>query len=267
MKNITFDTTSFSEQLGIYDFFNVLLAGTIFVCGCSVVSSDLNSWLWSEMTFQKGLGIVLAIYVIGIILQEIGSTVDRKYSNIYKGMSQSILKGKLDEKYDKETTNEIIKNPILLERYRKTAGKLIKEFKSDKSDAFENDFENDYISGFVFCVSQYYVSVKGKDKKVEKMRALFAMSKTLIICFLALALFALFSIVFIPDAPLILGNIPTFGCKVCSGKVILAIVFLIISRVFYYRARRTMRNFLLILLGTYDAIIRVEENEAKPNEV
>ncbi len=264
MKNITFDTTSFSEQLGIYDFFNVLLSGVIFVCGCSVVSSSLSSWLWSEMTFQKGLGIVLTIYVIGIILQEIGSIADRKYFNIYKGMSQSILKGKSDDKYDKETTNEIIKNPILLERYRKTAEKLIKEFKSDK---FEKDFDNDYISGFVFCVSQYYVSVKGNDKKVEKMRALFAMSKTLIICFLALGLFALFSIVFIPDAPLILGNIPTIACKVCSGKVILTIVFLIISRVFYYRARRTMRNFLLILLGTYDAIIRVEENESKTTEV
>ncbi len=264
MNNISLDTTSFSEQLGIYDFFNVLLSGVIFVCGCSVVSSSVSSWLWSEMTFQKGLDIVLAIYVIGIILQEIGSIVDRKYFNIYKGMSQSILKGKLDDKYDKETTNKIIKNPILLERYRKTAEKLVEEF---KSDALKNDFDNDYVSGFVFGVSQYYVSVKGKDKKVEKMRALFAMSKTLIICFLALALFAFFSIIFIPDTSLIFGNIPTIGCGACSGKIILAIIFLMISRVFYFRAKRTMRNFLLILLGTYDAIIRVEENESKTTEV
>lgn len=264
MNNISLDTTSFSEQLGIYDFFNVLLSGVIFVCGCSIVSSSLSSWLWSEMTFQKGLGIVLAIYVIGIILQEIGSIADRKYFNIYKGMSQSILKGISDEKYDKETTNEIIKNPILLERYRNTAEKLIEDFKSDK---FEKDFDNDYISGFVFCVSQYYVSVKGKDKKVEKMRALFAMSKTLIVCFLVLTLFAIFSAVFIPDTSLIFGNIPTIGCGVCSGKIILAIVFLMIGRVFYFRAKRTMKNFLLILLGTYDAIIRAEENEAKPDAV
>ena len=73
MKNITFDTTNFSEQLGLYDFFNVLLAGTIFVYGCSAVSTKINSLLWNNMSFAKGLGLILMIYIIGIALQELGS--------------------------------------------------------------------------------------------------------------------------------------------------------------------------------------------------
>lgn len=263
MKNITFDTTSFSEQLGIYDFFNVLLSGVIFVCGCGTVSTRVNSLLWDNMSFAKGLGLILMIYIIGMALQELGSLADRYCFKIYKGMNQSILKGTLDKNYKEKTTNKIISNPILLDRYRKSADMLIKEFISEKDS---DRFENKYVSGFIFSMCQYYVSVKGNDKKVEKLRSLFAMSKTLIVCFIALAIFAAFSIVFMPDNSLI-PNLTFMSCEQCSGKMLLLIVFLLISLVFYFRARRTMRNFLLILLGTYDALIRAEENEPKSAEV
>ena len=45
---------------------------------------------------------------------------------------------------------------------------LIKEFISDED---LERFENKYVSGFVFSMCQYYVSVKGNDKKVEKLRS------------------------------------------------------------------------------------------------
>ena len=193
MNNISLDTTSFSEQLGIYDFFNVLLSGTIFVFGLCTISSNVEKFLWNNMTVQKWIGIVLIIYVIGMILQELGSKADRYCFKIYKSMNRSILKGKIDNGYKEEAKNAIVKNPILLERYRKIADKLTFEFITDKDN---EKFENDYISGFVFSVCQYYVSIKGKDKKIEKLRALFAMSKTLIICFVLLAICALLSIAF-----------------------------------------------------------------------
>lgn len=260
MNNISLDTISFSEQLGIYDFFNVLLSGTIFVCGCSIISTKLSTLIWGNITFQKGLCLVLGIYIIGMILQELGSLADRYLFKIYKGMSHSILKGKIDETYKEKTTNKIVKNPILLERHRKTADKLIEEFVSEKDDG---RFENDYVSGYVFSICQYYVSIKGNDKKVEKLRALFAMSKTLIACFALLSLVAIFSVVFTKSECLIFQNISISGCTLCSGKIFLAGIFAVIGGAFYLRARRTMRNFLLILLGTYDAIIRAEENEIK----
>lgn len=263
MKNITFDTTSFSEQLGIYDFFNVLLAGTIFVYGCSAVSTKITSLLWDNMSFAKGLGLILIIYIIGMALQELGSLADKYIFNIYRGMSRSILKGKISTDYNNDVKDGIFSNPIILEKQRENADEIIKEFVSTKD---ETRFENDNISGFVFSMAQYYVSIKGADRKVEKLRSLFAMSKTLIVCFLALAIFAAVSILFIPDNSLI-PNLTIMSCEQCSGKMLLLIIFLSISLIFYFRAKRTMKNFLLILLGTYDALIRAEENELKSDEV
>ena len=37
MSNISLDTTSFSEQLGIFDFFNILISGTTFIFGLSII--------------------------------------------------------------------------------------------------------------------------------------------------------------------------------------------------------------------------------------
>lgn len=263
MNNISFDTNSFSEQLGIYDFFNVILAGTIFVCGCCAISSNFTLWLLNDMSFYKGLGVILVIYIIGMGLQELGSMADRKYFNIYRGMSHSILKGKFDNEFDADVIGGFIKNPIILKQYRKTADELMKEMMS--VDDREFDYENEYFSGAIFSVAQYYVSVMGKDKKVEKMRALFAMSKTLIVCFLAPSLLTILSIIFMPDSSLI-PNFPVMNCEQCSGKMVLLIVFLFVSLMFYFRAKRTMRNFLLILLGTYDALIRSENTSLRSFE-
>lgn len=261
MKNNSFDSTSFFEQLGIYDSFNVLLSGAVFVWGLCIINRDFSDYIWKKLSFQKWVGIILFVYILGMILQEISSRVDRKIFNIYTGMSRSILKGELDNEYKKETSNEIIKNPIVLQQYRKSADKLLKEFISDK-DA--QRFENEYVNGFIFSICQYYVAICGKDKKVEKLRALSGMSKILMICFWLLSGFALFSVftdskVSIPMHDVIGFSIP--GCETCANKVALVIVFGTIGIVFYFRAKQTMKRFLLILLGTYNALISSAEEE------
>ena len=259
MNNISLDTTSFSEQLGIYDFLNVLLSGAIFVFGCSTISSGLNSWLWGDATLSKGIGIVLAMYIIGMVLQELGATMGRHCFKIYEKKSSSILKGKIDNNFCEKVDGGIVSNPLTLKQYQENADKLLKGFTLNE----DGKFENDNVSRFVFSVCQYYVSIKGKDKKVEKLRALFNMSETLIICFWLLSIMALISIAFIKESS-VLTNMPTLCCDYCSGKILLAIIFALIGLVFYKRAQRTMKNFLLILLGTYDAIIRAEEKEPEP---
>ena len=93
MKSITLNTTSFSDQLGLYDFFNVLIYGTAFICGFCVLNKGIKDYLWSNITFPKGVGIVLLIYITGLVLQEIGSNVDRYITKIYKGTNRRILKG------------------------------------------------------------------------------------------------------------------------------------------------------------------------------
>lgn len=118
------------------------------------------------MTFFKGLGVIILIYIIGMLLQELGSESDREFFKIYKNMSQSILKGKIDPQMEFETTNKIIKNPVTLSQYRKFADKILRGFVPDNK---ENLYKNKYYNGYVFSVCQYYVSIYGKDKKVEKI--------------------------------------------------------------------------------------------------
>lgn len=267
MKNVTFDTTSFSEQLGLYDFFNVLIYGATFVSGVSLLNEKLCRFLWAELSFQKGLGIVLVIYIIGMLLQELGSIVDKHWTKLYRGMHRRILKGKEKKSLEEEPSNDIIKNPIVLKKYRNVSKKLLKEFKFDTED--DTCFENEDVNGYIFSISQYYVSVKGKDKKVEKLRALFSMSKTLMSCFFLLAICALGTLVFNIDMSIdICSNLglAIHGCEHCVDKVIMIAVFFCIGVTFWFRAKRTMRNFLLILLGTYNALLGDEDCEKTQGE-
>ena len=268
MSNITLDSTSFSEQLGVYDFMNVLLAGATFISGLCLISSNIYAALWIDMTFFKGLGIVLLIYISGMIIQELGSYLDRKVFKTYNRMSREILKGDT-EKEDKEIlSNPLVHNPLLLKEYRKYADKLLKDFESFKNkdgNAKSSYYENDMVNGYIFSICQYYISVKGKDKKVEKMRALFAMSKTLAACFLLLTAMSLISILFKGDASIgVFDSLNIFTCQ-CPNKMFFAIIFGIIAFIFVKRMKRVMKNFLLILLGMCHAIILEEKLTATKN--
>ena len=266
MENLSIDTSSFSEQLGIYDFFNVVLSGAAYVCGLCVINRNLCNYIWNDFSFQKGLGLILLIYVIGMILQEIGSILDRELFHIYKGLNQSVLQGKIDDNYEKETENEIIKNPLVLEQYQKNADKLLTGFTISKD---ENRFQSKYVNGYVFSIYQYYVSVCGKDKKVEKLRALFAMSKTLIACFSLLSIGALFSLITNTETSVHICEIagfPYLKYTGCIDKILLSIIFAVAAIFFVLRAIRTMKNFLLILFGTYNALVRIDEKQKSCSE-
>ena len=261
MKNFTIETTSFSEQLGLYDFFNVLIYGVTFISGVSLLNESLCRFLWENLSFQKGLGLVLLTYITGMLLQELGSVVDKHFTNLYRGMHQRILKGETDKSFEKEPCNDIIENPVVFDKYRNNARDLLKEFEIDTNDEC---FENKYINSYIFSISQYYLSVKGKDKKTEKLRALFSMSKTLMSCFFLLAICALGTLIFNIDMSIdVCKNLglEIHGCEHCVDKIIMIAVFSGISVAFWIRAKRTMRNFLLILLGTYNAVLEADSNE------
>lgn len=262
--NNSFDSTSLLEHLGIYDFLNVLLSGSIFTFCICIIHSGIKEFICSNITFVKGLGIILLIYIIGMLLQELGTVTDTYIFKIHKRMRRSILKGEIDTSFKRETSNKINKNPITLTGYRKFADELLKNVTSN-FDNNEQRFENEYVNGYVFSTCQYYVSVNGKDKKVEKLLALFDMSRTLMSCFFLLSFFALLS-VFIKTEPSInifniigLSNSDSINCT-CTEKCFFAIVFFAVGILFYYRARKMMKNFLLILLGTYNALVHSLDN-------
>lgn len=263
MKDISFDTTSFSEQLGLYDFFNVLIYGSTFIFGLSVINKNLCKFLWNDLNFLKGIGIVLLVYITGMLIQELGSFVDEHFTKFYKGMHRSILVGEKIESFDKETSNYIFNNPIVLQQYRDSSEKLLKKLQMDTNGMWYN---NKYYNGYIFSLSQYYVSIKGKDKKAEKLRALFSMSKTLMSCFFLLAFCALCTLLFNIDMSIdVCSNLgfSTHGCEHCVDKIIMIVVFTTVGFAFKFRAKRTMKNFLLILLGTYNAILDEESSVKK----
>lgn len=269
MEKITLDTTSLSEQLGLYDFFNVLIYGATFVGGVSLLNEKLCQFLWYGLSFPKAFGTVLLIYIIGMILQELGSKIDEHITKIYESMYQRMLKGETTVSFEKETSNSIIKNPFILEKYRNIAKQSLADF-----DFCTNDnkcFENDFVNGYFFSICQYYVSAKGKDRKIERLRALFNMSETLMSCFYLLAICALVTLLFDIDMSIsVCSNLgfSLHGCEHCIDKLIMFAVFGGAGIAFRHRAKRTMRNFLMILLGTYNAILEEEKtNEERGKAV
>lgn len=259
MKNITFDATSFSEQLGLYDFFNVLLSGASFLCGCCAISKTINTYVWTDISIQKGIAIVLMIYILGLLLQQAASYADDKIFKIYRETNHRVLAGNVGKDFKFETGSKIFKNPLTLAQYRNSAELFLKKYYPEiKPELFENWF----VNGYVFTMCQYFVSVNGKDRKVEKLRALYAMSRNFAVCFLLLACFSLLSTL-TSSGPVSICSIlgMNFSCVPCADKVLWALCFAVIGLVFLSNTKRLMRNFLLILLGTFNAIVCSEEND------
>lgn len=261
MSNITLEASSFSEQLGVYDFLNVLVSGAIFVFGMCALNTEVNIYLFGNLNVAGGVGIVLLIYISGIVLQEIATIWDEKIA-LYTGMSRNILKGYIGDRSAEAIGSDVVKNPYLLKQYRKYASEIIgEEFPENENDPI---FQNGIASGAMFSVCQYYVAVSGCDKKVEKMRALYEMSKTMMIAFSALALFGLFTIgtnVMASIDFLSFAGLSACHCSIWLNKLLLTICFFTMAYLLYCRARKIMRKFLLILLGTYDAIKRAEKQQ------
>lgn len=249
MDNISLDASNFSDQLGIYDFFNILISGAVLVLGICTIHDGIYHALWDNVDIPKGLVIVVLIYIAGLVLQELGSVIDNYLLKVYKGMSRDFLKSSFDRKRGKITSNRVISNPLLLKHYRKLSDQL----QANQPENIGN-YEDDDVNRYMFSICQYYVAATGKDKKVEKMRGLFGMSKSLMATFFTLLIINLIIAAFVRA-----------GC--CAASILLpitrwdvSVILLFLTLLFYYRMRKTMRYMLLILFGTYDACLRLLSN-------
>lgn len=277
MDNITLDAANISDQLGIYDFFNVIVSGAVFVFGVCSISECIHIFLWRDTTLAKGLAIVLIVYIAGIILQEIGSIVDRFGTKVKskahkrflfdiresdmadenKVSDQPSSNNVVEKTVEKKKYNRILDNQIILDNYRKLADQLYLE-SFPESILSDNRFNEENFNSFVFVAIQYYVSCAGKDKKVEKLRALFGMSRSLMVCFGIIAIFI----------PFVVGIKPLYNVLVARNVfflIIIGVVSTILTFLFYYRMRRCKKYMMLIMLGNYDACRRItrEPNSRK----
>lgn len=288
MNNITLDTTNFSEQLGLYDFFNVIVSGAVFVFGVSVLSGAIYRFFWTDMTLAKGLGIVLFIYIVGVALQEIGSVLDRHfigvkdftrstflfdiedmnigeklkhwYTTMYKkGKSNTESKRGTKAEANKESESDICSHPmtekwnwvlnnkILLMHYRNLAKQIFEEcFPGESLD--EKMYNDEKFNLFVFSIIQYHVSCLGKDRKAEKLHALYSLSKTLMVCFGLLVIFYLFAS---------LGNCLDARSDLLAA--VFAVDSLLLTVLFFFRMKKCEKYMVLILLGKYEASLRTSK--------
>lgn len=257
MSNITLETNSFSEQLGIYDFFNVIVSGFVFTIGVCFININIKNFLLENIDTSKIVGVVVLSYVFGLILQEIAAVMEYLLPRLYRKTIKELLKGTPETN---DTDNNIFKNPLALKHYRNLADMVLNQkiLGNEKNIKYESRFDNEYVNKFVFSEFQYYIIVNGRNQKFEKMRALYNMSKILGVCFMTLAIFTLLS----PSCPYIniiylLGFKNNF--KINFNKFIFVLIFLFVAVLFYIRAKRILRRTLLILLGTYSALIRMEK--------
>lgn len=245
MEMINIDT--FSEQLGIYDFFNVIVSGSIMGVLWYLIWPGFFEKIFLQEKIDTAVLVVLAIiisYFLGMVIQELGSILDRYVLCVKDNARKTFLR---DIKSHKEyfylqwkknylKYNTVIQNPVKLAMCRKYAEEILNDA-GIKHGKVLSDEEIQYVCARM----EYQVAYAGKDRKVEKLRALFSMARSMIICMLFGAILLL--ITFCKGEEHFMG--------ISSGWWL----FIIISclGVFFYRMKKTMRYMILIMVGNYEA--------------
>lgn len=148
--------------------------------------------------------------------------------------------------------NWVINNQILLTHYRNLA-KQIYENSFPGHTLNPEKYNDEKFNSFIFSVIQYQVACLGKDKKVEKLRAFYSLSRTLMVC-------CFFFIIFIFVANMV--SYLSGWLEPQKGRF--AVTFLFISLflivVFFFRMKKSKKFMTLIMLRNYDAILRTSKD-------
>lgn len=243
---------TFSEQLGIYDFFNVIVSGGIM--------GMLWYFIWpgffEDNIFKREIhvsekvivGIILC-YFIGMIIQEIGSIADRYIFHIKDNMQKTFLKTETEKKTKKicfknieiqigfnERKNMVLFNPIRLNMCRRYAAEILQNSGIECGETFSEE-----QTQYVCARMEYQISYIGKSGKMEKLRALFSMARSMVVCTIFLMVLLIYTV--------FTGKMHLWGIssEVCG------ILLIVCGAIFYYRMRKTMRYMLLIMIGHYEA--------------
>ena len=227
-----------SEKLGLYDFFNVISVGAIFILNIVFLFPDVLSTydMWLSDGSIKFAGIFVLSYLFGVFFQEIGANLENmKFFNIKRKFTNAFL-----------INEEIIDNYVKLEQYRKYAKDIFKKKGILFSDNFTPE-QNEYIYSYI----EYYIEHKGKNKKFEKMRALYGMSKSLICYVLFILVICLVACI-----PVIRSTLNTN-----IVGIVFTLIYSPIAIILYYcRAKRCMKYRIRMMMGIYEACIEFEKD-------
>lgn len=147
---------------------------------------------------------------------------------------------------------QVINIDCKVRNYKKYVEKISKDL--EEKDIFVNSEEDKKVlSGeqikyaFAYCI--YYIGNKGKNQKVEKMRALYGMAQNLI----GSGVMIIISGVFI-----LLQWRPTVNEKVVICFIVAAIIFVVagLARVIVYS-----KHMIRMTMGVYQACLENDESE------
>ncbi len=107
MDNIGIDNVS--ENLGLYDFFNVIGTGSIFIIHLFMIFPKLLTWYYIKISHQivAGIGLIVLAFLVGLIIQEIATFIDDKWLKIKHRRERRFL-----------ILEDIIGNKIKFEQYK-----------------------------------------------------------------------------------------------------------------------------------------------------
>lgn len=240
---------SFFDKLSIYDFFNLLASGIVFLCGLLALEvfdlSDLADLLAKspEMEWISFVVILGVCYLVGAAFQQFSSIVfEKKYS-------EKITSTILCDRYS------VLNNPIKLEVHQRYAQKLFDE----KEILFSGTCFSTWYCDYYFAYCTYYIQNQNKHQKAEKMRGLRGLYSSLITCFALLLLISLFIIPLSKTTPDWTFCGIEFGIE--SIRIILFIFFLICIHAYKINTKYWVR----MVLGIYETCVDIDNREMKNN--
>lgn len=237
----------FFDKFSIYDFFNLLATGIIFLCGLLALKifelTDLAVLLANspEMKWISFVVILGVCYLVGAAFQQFSSILfEKRYS---KNITSTILCGRYS----------VLNNPIKLEVHQKYAKKLFQE----KEIPFSGICFSSWLCDYYFAYCTYYIQNQNKHHKAEKMRELRGFYSSLITCFALLLVISLFNI------PLSETNSELIFCGIEIGigcmRLFLFLLFLLCIRAY----KKNTQYWARMVLGIYETCVDIDVRELK----
>lgn len=226
---------SIFEKFSLHDFFNLVICGAVFVLSLDIIDISLLSFLHSKINILNNeisyfVTTLLIFYMVGYVLQGIGLVIEEKKLKIQKSMTGTIL---LDN-------NNVIINSEKLKIYQEKAKQL---FIMKNVKIKGNKFSQDQCEYF-FSYCNYFIEVKGYNKKTEKLRGLKALSNLWIICFSLLSLIGVIKIFFL--------LLTEFSFLLMIRLAFFTGISLLLSISSIYRMKSDIKRWIRMILGIYE---------------
>lgn len=160
------------NKIGLYEFFGTLLPGLFFLLSLIMIDIPIVKHItYPNSEIFKIISLVLFSYIIGILLHEIASIFDTKFTKLRLTPRTTFLK------------ENVVFKDIELENIQTHAREIL-----NTSEGFTN-FSDKHCSA-MFFECKAFLENENKMAKADILDALFSMSFTFIICNIAILICA-----------------------------------------------------------------------------